>query len=188
VPDQIEFSVNKQKVIEALVYLATKRPRIDIFHVCKVFFYADLDHLRRYGRPIFGDRYVAMDDGPVPSFALNVAKRQAPFAGAAWVQEFDRRIQVDDSDNYVRLIACSEMHDGLFSRTDIACLDRAIECYADMPFLRLWKRVHAEPAYKAAYRPGTSTVMPVVSLIPDDMPGREDMIEHLQDTARVTDI
>jgi hypothetical protein len=185
---RIEFKINKQKVIEALVMLAARRPRIDIFHVCKVFFYADLDHLRRYGRPVLGDRYVAMDDGPVPSFTLSVVKHQMPFAGADWVQEFDRRIRVDDSDGYARLIAYTDVNKGLFSRTDFECLDRAIETYADMPFKRLWKRVHEEPAYKAAYREGTSTLIPVESLIPPEVPGRESIIEHLQETAHVTDI
>jgi hypothetical protein len=186
--DRIEFQVNKQKVIEALVYLAIRRPRIDIFHVCKVFFYADLDHLLHYGRPILGDKYVAMDDGPVPSFALNVAKRQMPFAGADWIEEFEKRLRVDDSDGYVRLIPCSEPNEDLFSRTDFECLDRAIDRFADMPFLRLWKKVHDEPAYKAVYRSGTSTLMPVESLIPQDTPHRDSIIEHLQDTARITDI
>jgi hypothetical protein len=188
VATNIEFRVNKQKVIEALVYLASRRPRIDIFHVCKVFFYADLDHLRNYGRPILGDQYVAMDDGPVPSFVLNVAKRKIPYVGADWVEEFDSRLQVDESDGYVRLTACGDINEELFSRTDLECLDRAIERFADMPFSRLWKRVHDEPSYKAAYKPGTSTLMPVESLIPLDTPHRDEIIESLQETARVIDV
>jgi hypothetical protein len=188
VSGRIEFRVNKQKVIEALVYLATRRPRIDIFHVCKVLFYADLLHFRRYGRPILGDQYVAMDDGPVPSFTLNVSKRVIPRAGAEWVAEFDRRLDVDETDGYVRLIARSDFRDDLFSRTDVECLDLSIETNADMPFLQLWRKVHREPSYRAVYRPGTSTLMPIESLIPEDAPDRNHIIEHLRETAHVTDI
>ena len=188
-PDKrIEFKINKQKVIEALVYLATKRPRIDVFHICKIFFYADLDHLRTYSRPVLGDHYVAMDDGPVPSFVLNVTKRRIPYAGADWVEEFDKRLAVDESDRYVRLIACSDPRMSVFSRTDLECLDRSIEQHADMSYRALWNKVHDEPSYNAVYREGTSTVMTIESLLPPETPNREKIIEYLQETAQVTAI
>ena len=62
------FNVNKQKAIETLVYIASKRAGLDVFHVCKVVLYADLLHFRKFGRPVTGDQYCAMKDGPVPSF------------------------------------------------------------------------------------------------------------------------
>jgi hypothetical protein len=129
-----------------------------------------------------------MDDGPVPSFALNLAKRNSTFVSPDWIAEFDRRLTTDDSDGYVRLSARSDFSDDLFSQTDLECLDNSIEVYADMPFLQLWRTVHRESAYKAVYRPGTSTLMPVTSLIPANTPGRDGIVEYLEDTAYITDI
>ncbi|WP_409530306.1 Panacea domain-containing protein [Shinella sp.] len=50
------------------------------FHALKTLYYADRAHLQRYGRPITGDRYIAMENGPVPSYAYNAVKQQLPEA------------------------------------------------------------------------------------------------------------
>lgn len=185
----VSFRPNRQKIIEAIVYLATQRPRIDVFHMCKVLFYADRDHLRRYGRPILGDTYCAMDDGPVPSFALNVAKRINMYVSDELLDMAARKLSVDNSDGYVRLIARGTFDDTSFSRTDIECLDRAIEMYADMSFMALWRLVHKEPEYKSSYKgSGTSTRIPYEALIPADMPNRDLAIEQLQEHASATEL
>ena len=43
-------------------------------------FLAEKYHLVRYGRPITGDRYDAMKDGPVPSFTYDLFKKHRPMA------------------------------------------------------------------------------------------------------------
>ena len=73
---EIQFRTNRKKAVEALVFLAENQPRIDVFHVCKVIYFADREHLRKFGRPVLGDNYFAMDDGPVPSFILDVLRQQ----------------------------------------------------------------------------------------------------------------
>lgn len=64
---RIVFKFNKQKAIEAILYLANKRPSLDKMSLYKFLFFADNEHLNKYGRPIFGGYYVAMPRGPVPS-------------------------------------------------------------------------------------------------------------------------
>src|SRR5712691_108968 len=149
------FRPNKLKIIEAIVYLASKRPRIDIFHVCKILFYAERDHLLRFGRPILGDAYYAMRDGPVPSFALDVAKRNSRVMSDELLRIVAQKLSSDDSDGYVRLTARDVFDDASFSRTDVECLDAAIEKYADMPFLELWRIAHEETEWKKNFRDGT---------------------------------
>lgn len=63
----IEFTFNRQKAIEAILYLAKKRNSIDKMSLFKFLFFADIEHLNVFGRPIFGGYYVAMPLGPVPS-------------------------------------------------------------------------------------------------------------------------
>jgi hypothetical protein len=185
----VVFKPNRQKIIEAIVYLATQRPRIDVFHMCKVLFYADRQHLRKYGRPILGDTYCAMDDGPVPSFALNVAKRIDMYVSDDLLEIAKQKLSIDNSDGYIRLIARTTFNDESFSRTDIECLNEAIDKYADMAFMVLWRLVHREPEYKSFYRgSGTSTRIPYEALIPKDMPDRDLVIEQLREHAPATEL
>ena len=185
----VEFRTDKRKIIEALVYLATARPRIDVFHMAKVFFYADTKHLRSYGRPVLGDAYVAMDDGPVPSFALNVAKRVQRFVSDDLLKIAADKLSVDDSDGYVRLTAHATFDDSAFSRTDIECLDWAIDTYADMPMIKLWRLVHKEKAYLASYRGnGTSTKIGYELFIPDDIEDRDTIIAQLREQSQITNV
>ena len=63
----VRYEISYDKAIEVLVWLANTKPGIDIYHVCKVLFYADKSHINKYLRPIIGDYYIKMDYGPVPS-------------------------------------------------------------------------------------------------------------------------
>jgi hypothetical protein len=60
------------KALETLVYLANKDERQ--YWILKTIYLADKEHLKRYGRQIFGDRYIAMKLGPVPSLAYDIVK------------------------------------------------------------------------------------------------------------------
>lgn len=73
---KIEFQFNKQKAIEAILYLANKRPSIDKMSLYKFLFFADIEHLNKYGRPIFGGYYVAMPLGPVPSQIKDLLEKE----------------------------------------------------------------------------------------------------------------
>ena len=65
------FVLNAQKAIEAIVYLATKKPNMTQYYFMKMMFYADKYHLNMYGMPVIGDKYIKMANGPVPSFVLD---------------------------------------------------------------------------------------------------------------------
>ena len=185
---EIQFRTNRKKAIEALVFLAGNQPRIDVFHICKVIYFADREHLRKFGRPVLGDNYFAMDDGPVPSFILDVTKRSS-FLSSEWKNYAGKRLVVDDKDGYVRLIARTQFDDSLFSRTDIECLRESLGKYGEMPFLELWQLVHKEQAWKENYKgSGTSTKIPYEDLIPSGMKNREKAIEQLREVATVTEI
>lgn len=67
-------------IIQAIAYLVAKDSvRIDSsVSLFKLLFFADRYHLRMYGSTITGDKYVAMDMGPVPSVAktmLDLSKK-----------------------------------------------------------------------------------------------------------------
>ena len=72
----IRFEMNEDKAIEVLTWLANEQPGIGAFHVSKVLYYADKEHLNRYGRPVLGDTYIRMEFGPVPSKTYDLIKKE----------------------------------------------------------------------------------------------------------------
>ena len=71
----IKFQFNRQKAIETVLYLSNKEYGISRMRLLKYIFFADLYHLNKYGRPILGDYYVAMKNGPVLSKLYNLIKK-----------------------------------------------------------------------------------------------------------------
>jgi len=177
------FQINRHKVIEAIVYLASKRPGIDVFHVLKVLFYADLEHFQQYFRPVLGDQYCAMKDGPVPSFAYDVIKRNRAKVDLGLLKIIDEKLNIQKPGDYLCVWAKHEFDRSIFSRTDVECLDHSIERYADMTFGNLWFIVHQEPSYKKTYVAGTSTPMPYETMLPENRSNLNSIISELKETS-----
>ena len=174
------FKVNYKKVIEAIVYIASKQPDIDIFHMAKVLFYGERAHLRNYGRPITGDHFVAMKDGPVPSFALNVVKKKREYVSAdmlAYASEGFKTFGYP-----LKIAAIRDFDDKFFSRTDVECLSVALQKYGEMPFRELRDTGHAEQEWIETYKPNTSAPIPFECLI-GPVPHREEIIAQLKEHA-----
>jgi uncharacterized phage-associated protein len=54
---------------------------LPLSNLSKVMFFADRSHLRQYGRPVTGDLYIAMANGPVPSRIYDMVKGNLDFFG-----------------------------------------------------------------------------------------------------------
>ena len=69
----IRFKFDVEKFITCLAFFADKKlPGLTKLKVCKLLYYVDKHHLIRYGRPVTGDIYYRLDNGPVPSASLNI--------------------------------------------------------------------------------------------------------------------
>lgn len=75
--DMILFKVNANKAIEVILWFCSQSAnnKVNVYNVLKTIFYAEIDHLNKYGRPIIGDNYMAMDYGTVPSLIYDLIKR-----------------------------------------------------------------------------------------------------------------
>lgn len=91
---------NLSKIVEAILFLiqeAGNRP-LTQYEIVKSIFIADIWHLKKFGRPISFDNYVAMQFGPVPSETYNILKPDyrwkdgAPEGWPLW-----ERVQKSDS-------------------------------------------------------------------------------------------
>jgi hypothetical protein len=71
----VHLDFEYQKATQALNYFAatSKGRQISKLKALKFVYLADRYHLRKYGMPITGDEYYAMELGPVPSGTKNIA-------------------------------------------------------------------------------------------------------------------
>lgn len=134
-----------EKAVAAVAFLVEKT-RATMYGVMKMLYLADKLHLERYGRFISGDRYVAMEQGPVPSRTYNMVKH----------------VRGDELRHPDDVLACSyfdyvhESHEirvrsmpdiDELSDTDIECLDAICKIYREAG-----KRVVVDMSHDDAWR------------------------------------
>ncbi|HHK8423404.1 TPA: Panacea domain-containing protein [Photobacterium damselae] len=117
----IKFKYNKEKAVEMMIYIVSKVNSCDKHQLMKTCFFADLNHLENYGRPVTGNKYIKMNYGPVPSEVYGMIQRPLPE---------EHYIQVDGY--YLR--ALREANIKKLSKSDIKSIDYAIELLSDMDF------------------------------------------------------
>lgn len=139
--------MDKEKAVEALVYIAGKFPGVGRFHAAKILYFAELYHLCEFGRPIVGDTYIAMENGPVPSFGYDVLKGHVPPEDRPLVE--GALITVTQS-RYPQYRSAREPDLDVFSPSDLACLDKAIEYCRRKSFGAISDETHEHTAWKNA--------------------------------------
>ena len=174
----LRYRTNARKVVEALIYMANKRPGIDVIHAIKCLFFAEKDHLNRYGRPITGDRYEAWANGPVPQLAYDLIRFRGDRLDPESMESVRQALRFDGDRRL--MTATREADLMVFSRTDTMCLDQAIERYADLPVNELTRLAHDDPAYQATSRNDT---IDYESMVDPQQPDHAQFIADLRDTA-----
>jgi uncharacterized phage-associated protein len=166
----IRFNFNEAKTVETLVLIAQRWSGITPFFLAKVLFFADRNHLRAYGRPVTGDIYIAMADGPVPSRVYDMVKDNLDFFGDP--EAIVDAIQINRNERYPRVYARRDPNLDLLSETDTAALEESIRFCRAKTFDELSRLTHQEPAWAQAEPNGQ---MNLELLVPDDM--REEVRE-----------
>jgi len=163
------------KAVHCLLYVLKKLGGVaDLYTLLKIIYFADKRHLERYGRFLFGDTYRAMKAGPVPSGAYDAIKvvrgdsdwcRPHPLAKKALGVEGQSIIALMESDL------------GLFSDSDLECLDEAIEEAKHLGWKGLWRRSHRDPAFRAADFNGEMSIEGIAK----SLPNADVLLEYLRD-------
>lgn len=66
--------MDMEKILEAIMYVASKVQDPTFHKISKMFWFADKLHTERYGFPLSEDTYHAMENGPVPSVIYDLMK------------------------------------------------------------------------------------------------------------------
>ena len=124
-PRRIRFDFDEHKTAAAVsLLLKLNGGRMEYLRLIKLLYYADRESLDVLGRPITGDRYVAMRNGPVLSHVYDLLKRAifGRLAPGPWAE----RIAADGRD-HVRLMGEPEL--GPLSEAEIDVLKQIFERY-----------------------------------------------------------
>ena len=139
------FQFSHRKATQALNFLARQAGgTITKLMALKLVYFADRYHLRRYGRPVIGDEYLAMRYGPVASATKDIAE-MSDFLGPEerdYAKAFIIRI---DGLSYRSAAAVDEV---VFSQSDREALAWSWQHFGGFRRFDLAELTHLYPEWK----------------------------------------
>jgi len=144
------FSVDWDKAIEAIAFIASLKPGVTQYYLGKILFFADREHLLDYGRPITGDRYVAMEHGPVPSAIRDVLKADSDSPDEI-LAKLHERVGIERDGNKQMVFSKSVGAAPSLSGSDREYLAASVQRYGSMSFTQLKAVSHEDVAYSDAW-------------------------------------
>ncbi|KAA6330772.1 hypothetical protein EZS27_020559 [termite gut metagenome] len=139
--DNIYSFFDEGKTINAVLYIVGKLKRKDFHKIFKILYFADREHLNEYGRTITGDRYIAMNDGPVPSNLYDIFKS---VRGDGYFKD-DGKFKaffsvVGDKQDMIEPNKSPDLKK--LSRTDIEQIDKSLMMYGDLSWDEVREKSH----------------------------------------------
>jgi len=121
---------NFDKTLQSAMYVAEKIKVKDFHRIFKLLFFADREHLIKYGRTITGDTYIKMTNGPVPTNLYDV------FKSVRDNKLFQNKKMKEYFTVHGEYLIKLEKEPDLkyLSKTDITELDKSIAKYGKLPF------------------------------------------------------
>ena len=134
-------------------------------------FAADCYHLNKYGRLVYGEEYVAMRLGTVPSFMYELMKikDKMPFF---YSSEYG-------------LSSYAEPDFNLLSASDIEALEYGISEYADLTFAEVKEKNHQHRAWKKHEKELETKNKVEISY--EDMIDNPEVLEYLEELGDMTE-
>lgn len=135
-----------KKAVQAINYIAeNNNGKVHRLKAIKLLWFADRLHLRKYGRTITGDTYVAMPYGPVASKTLDIIKRNSSFDPTL-------KSAIEYGDNYLTtkeefILSTDSTNSKVFSQTDLESLKTVLENYNEVDRFDLAEISHEFPEW-----------------------------------------
>lgn len=141
----IHLTFQYETATQALNYLAGKSGgTLNKLKALKLIYFADRYHLRKYGRPITGDEYLAMPYGPVASSVKDIAEMSS-FLDPK-VASYAKYFVAPVNKHVFRSVASVDTDP--LSESDIEALDFAWDHFGGLDKFELAELTHAYPEWK----------------------------------------
>lgn len=142
----ITFQFQPEKFANAVAYLVSQRPGLTKKQIAKLMYFADKQHLLRYGRTITGDHYYALAQGHIPSAGLDMINGNPAYVGRAAVDLMAHYGHLKPDGREFELTAKPDLE--VFSKTDIRILDEVLTTLGNNTAHELEVLSHQEPSWK----------------------------------------
>lgn len=141
----IRFTFKPEKLVNAIGFFAANCANVGRTKACKLLYFADKEHLLRYGRTITGDHYYRLQHGPIPTMGLNMLRGMSTPANAALLS---RWLSLEDD-----TITPKRKPDlKVFSRSDLRILEEVCAKYGKHSATYLSRISHREAPWKKTRR------------------------------------
>jgi uncharacterized phage-associated protein len=116
------------KIKAALLYILRNFPEgVDYIKLFKILYFAQQEHLAKYGRPIVDESFYALKHGPVPSFSYKAFQAaEGKIELLKDFEEFLSGMNVEPDGENICVSSSAEPDTDELSRSDIKCLDSSI--------------------------------------------------------------
>jgi uncharacterized phage-associated protein len=136
-----------QAYIQPVLYVLNKANQaLDTHKISKILYFADREHLAKYGTSISNDCYIKMEYGPVPSSIYDIIKAVQGKQGLISKSEVDSFFKVSEGN---KIVAKLNFDEDEFSITEMECLDASIKEHLCKSFTFLSDKSH-DIAWKSA--------------------------------------
>lgn len=169
---------DSEKALAALLYVSAALPeKRNTYKVLKVIYRANKAHLQNYGRELFHQRYQALAWGAVPQLAYDIVTHiRDGKVQNHMPKDVKKKISVSQDDTIKALVAAPMK---LLSKSDVECLDEAIEFYRGKSFDEVATNAHEDEAYKKARKARRDQDIPLAEIILT-LPDGELLLEHFK--------
>lgn len=184
----LRYTFDVEKFPHALAYLLHRVGPSTRLRIAKLLYLADRMHLVLHGRPILGDRYVALSSGPAPSMAIDILEDLGVMSMAEvrdlqvptdFTQKLAKLVSVDATSQNPMYRATGTPDVQRLSDTDRSVLDEIHTRFGSWTVGALIDFTHKQSAWK-------NTVVPReinLALCFDDEPGaKREVLEYLLET------
>jgi uncharacterized phage-associated protein len=137
----IKFSFKPEKFVNAIAYFAKNCSSVGRTKACKMLYFADKEHLLRYGRTVTGDHYYRLQHGPIPTQGLNILRGMSTPANAALL---NRWLSLEDDS--IKLKRRPDLK--VFSKSDLRILEEVCTKYGGYSATYLSHLSHKEAPWK----------------------------------------
>lgn len=179
----VKFRLNKNRSVQAIDFLSQIWPGITQYYICKSFFFADREHLLDWGSVISGDRYSALEHGPVPSRIYNLLKPSS-LEEQDWLVYLGSRVRISQDGNLRRVFSKGGNDLTGLSGSHREYLESWVKKLKQMSFGAVADLAHEDAAWKAAWAQyGQSVDMDLSFWVDEQDPNRERMLDAISEVA-----
>jgi uncharacterized phage-associated protein len=156
---------DRDKALEAILYIAKSLLNPTFHSISKMLYLSDKLHLQEYGRLICGDRYIAMEYGPVPSAIYTMMKvaAQKQSIDVDWDEMIQESLTVKRGRDIVPKRDCNM---DMLSESEIECIQQTIVEHGNKSFGQLTDITH-DSAWSATDDNQTIPLESIVATLPN---------------------